>query len=121
VLSGRPKEGEAEMRRALELDPLSPIINANVGMSYYVARQYDAAIAHWQKVLEMHRNYRLLHVYMTTAYVGKGMYPEAVRMLGSRRCCDAWVCQRPLNRLPTGSPKSCHCRVHANCATGHLS
>jgi TolB-like protein/DNA-binding winged helix-turn-helix (wHTH) protein/Tfp pilus assembly protein PilF len=81
MLSGRLKEGEAEMRRALELDPLSPIINANIGMSFYVARQYDAAIAHWRKALEMHRNYRLLHVYMTTAYVGKEMYPEAVAEL----------------------------------------
>jgi TolB-like protein/DNA-binding winged helix-turn-helix (wHTH) protein/lipoprotein NlpI len=78
MLSGRLKEAEAEMRRALELDPLSPIINANIGMCFYVARQYDAAIAHWRKVLEMHRNYRLVHRYMTTAYVGKGMYAEAV-------------------------------------------
>jgi serine/threonine-protein kinase len=69
------------MRRALELDPLSPIINANVGMSFYVARQYDAAIAHWRKVLEMHRNYRLVHVYLTEAYVGKEMYREAVAEL----------------------------------------
>jgi TolB-like protein/DNA-binding winged helix-turn-helix (wHTH) protein/Tfp pilus assembly protein PilF len=77
MLSGRLREGEAEMRRALELDPLSPIINANIGMCFYVARQYDAAIAHWQKALEMHRNYPLLHRYVTTAYVGKEMYGEA--------------------------------------------
>ncbi len=81
MLSGRLKEGEAEMRRALELDPLSPIINANIGMCFYVARQYDAAIAHWRKALEMHRNYRLLHDYITAAYVGKGMYDEAAAEL----------------------------------------
>ncbi len=78
MLTGRLKEAEAEMRRALELDPLSPIINANIGMCFYVARQYDAAMAHWRKALEMHRNYRLLHEYMTAAYVGKEMYREAV-------------------------------------------
>lgn len=81
MLSGRLKEGEAEMRRALELDPLSPIINANIGMCFYVARQYDEAIAHWRKALDMHRNYRLLHTYITTAYVGKKMYREAVAEL----------------------------------------
>ena len=85
MLSGRLKEAEAEMRRALELDPLSPIINANIGMCFYVARQYDAAIAHWQKALEMHRNYRLLHDYMTTAYIGKDMFPEAVAELQKSR------------------------------------
>jgi TolB-like protein/DNA-binding winged helix-turn-helix (wHTH) protein/Tfp pilus assembly protein PilF len=78
LLTGRLKEAEAEMRRALELDPLSPIINANIGFCFYVARQYDAAMTHWRKALEMHRNYRLLHGYMTMAYVGKGMYAEAL-------------------------------------------
>jgi TolB-like protein/DNA-binding winged helix-turn-helix (wHTH) protein/Tfp pilus assembly protein PilF len=77
LLTGRLKEGEAEVRRALELDPLSPIINANIGMSYYMGRQYDAALAHWRKTLEMHRNYRLLYVYIASAYVGKQMYGEA--------------------------------------------
>jgi TolB-like protein/DNA-binding winged helix-turn-helix (wHTH) protein/Tfp pilus assembly protein PilF len=81
LLIGRVKEAEAEMRRALELDPLSPIINANIGMCFYVARQYDAAIAHWQTALGMHRNYAVLHEYMTMAYLGKGMYPEAVAEL----------------------------------------
>jgi TolB-like protein/DNA-binding winged helix-turn-helix (wHTH) protein/Tfp pilus assembly protein PilF len=78
MLAGRLTEGEAEIRRALELDPLSPIINANIGMAFYFGRQYDAAIAHWRKALDMHRNYRVLHVYMATAYLGKHMYPEAL-------------------------------------------
>jgi TolB-like protein/DNA-binding winged helix-turn-helix (wHTH) protein/Tfp pilus assembly protein PilF len=78
LLSGRVTEGEAEMRRALELDPLSPIINANIGMCFYVARRHDAAIAHWEKALEMHRNHPVLHDYMTTAYAAKGLYREAL-------------------------------------------
>jgi tetratricopeptide (TPR) repeat protein len=85
MLSGRLKEAESEMRRALELDPLSPVINANIGMCFYVARQYDAAIAHWQKALEMHRNYQLLHDYLTTAYVGKESYREAIAELEKSR------------------------------------
>jgi TolB-like protein/DNA-binding winged helix-turn-helix (wHTH) protein/Tfp pilus assembly protein PilF len=85
MLTGRIREGEAEMRRALELDPLSPIINANIGMCFYVARQYDAAIAHWQKVGEMHRNYGLLNVYLAAAYAGKQMYAEAVAELEKGR------------------------------------
>jgi tetratricopeptide (TPR) repeat protein len=85
LLSGRLQEGEAEIRRALELDPLSPIINANVGMAFYFGRQYDAALAHWQKALEMHRNYRPLHIYMATAYLGKRMYAEAIAELDKGR------------------------------------
>jgi len=78
MLTGRLEEGQAEMRRALELDPLSPVINANVGMPFYVGRQFDAAIAHWRKALEMHRNYGLLHDYLASAYTAKGMYREAL-------------------------------------------
>ena len=81
LLTGQLKEGESEIRRALELDPLSPIINANVGMAFYFGRDYDAAIAHWRKALEMHRNYRLLFTYVASAYLGKRMYPEAVAEL----------------------------------------
>src|SRR6185503_16454217 len=43
MLSGRLKEAETEMRRALELDPLSPVINANIGICFYMGRHYDAA------------------------------------------------------------------------------
>ena len=77
LLTGRLAEGEQEIRRALELDPLSPIINANAGMAAYFGRRYDTAIAHWQKALEMHRDYRLLYAYLATGYLGKGMYQEA--------------------------------------------
>ena len=77
LLRGRLDEGEQEIRHALELDPLSPIINANVGMAFYFRRQYDAAIAHWQKALKVHRHYRVFNTYVTMAYLGKGMYAEA--------------------------------------------
>jgi Tfp pilus assembly protein PilF len=87
ILSGRLKEGEAQMRRALELDPLSPIINANIGICFYFARQHDAALAHWDKALEMHRNHPVLHDYRTTAYVAKAMYPQALAEL--QRAGDA--------------------------------
>jgi TolB-like protein/DNA-binding winged helix-turn-helix (wHTH) protein/Tfp pilus assembly protein PilF len=78
MLTGRLKEAEAEIRRALELDPLSPIINANIGMCFYFGRQYDAALAHWRGAGEMHRNYPLLHMYMASGFIGKQMYPEAL-------------------------------------------
>jgi tetratricopeptide (TPR) repeat protein len=81
LLIGRLEDGEKEIRRALELDPLSPIFNANVGMAYYFGRRYDEAIAHWQQALEMHRNYPLLYAYLATAYMGKRMYPEALAAL----------------------------------------
>jgi TolB-like protein/DNA-binding winged helix-turn-helix (wHTH) protein/Tfp pilus assembly protein PilF len=81
LLTGRLEDGEREIRRALELDPLSPIFNANAGMPHYFGRRYDQAIAHWQKALEMHRNYTLLYGYLSTAYIGKGMHADALAMV----------------------------------------
>jgi serine/threonine protein kinase/Tfp pilus assembly protein PilF len=50
---GRFDEASAEWRRAQELDPLSLIIRAATGWSFYLARRYDEAIFEAEKTLEM--------------------------------------------------------------------
>ncbi|HEV7376233.1 MAG TPA: hypothetical protein VGN95_16060 [Pyrinomonadaceae bacterium] len=44
-----PKEAIAEIRRALEIDPLSLILNRQYGASLLFARRYDAAIAQMKR------------------------------------------------------------------------
>src|SRR6185369_14523957 len=39
----------AELRRAEELDPLSPIIGTNVADMFFMARRYDEAIAQYKR------------------------------------------------------------------------
>ncbi len=68
VTVGRLEEAFAEMRRALELDPLSLIINAEMGWMFYVAHQYDRAIEQYRKSLELDRNFVLAHLYLGLAY-----------------------------------------------------
>ena len=41
------------MKRALELDPLSMIINTNLGQAYIYASRFDEAIAQLRKTVEM--------------------------------------------------------------------
>ena len=50
---GRHDEAIAEQQRALELDPLSVIVNANLARALYRARRYDEAIAQARKTLEL--------------------------------------------------------------------
>jgi TolB-like protein/lipoprotein NlpI len=50
---GRMGEGLAAMQRALELDPLSLIINADMAQMLYFAGRYDAAIQQSRKTLQM--------------------------------------------------------------------
>jgi len=50
---GRFDEAIAEGKRAVELDPLSPIINADLGVTLINARRYDDAIAQLRKTLKI--------------------------------------------------------------------
>jgi TolB-like protein/class 3 adenylate cyclase/Tfp pilus assembly protein PilF len=50
---GRFDEAIVEGKRAVELDPLSPIINSDLGRTLAIARRYDEAIAQLRKTLEI--------------------------------------------------------------------
>ncbi|MEW6737955.1 MAG: winged helix-turn-helix domain-containing protein, partial [Acidobacteriota bacterium] len=75
---GRIDEAIIEMRHAQELDPLSLIINTNVGWINYYARSYDKAIEQCRKAMEMDANFARAHLRLGMAYGQKRMYPEAI-------------------------------------------
>ncbi len=79
---GRHEESIREMKRALELDPLSLIMNTNLGRAYYFARQYDEVMAQARKTLEIDPSFPLPHFYLAVAYEQKGMYSEAAEEWG---------------------------------------
>src|SRR5215470_14448913 len=54
--TGRFDESVAEMKRAQEMDPLTPASNM-IGMPFYYARQYDEAIHQFRKALEMNLDF----------------------------------------------------------------
>jgi eukaryotic-like serine/threonine-protein kinase len=78
---GRHDEAIAEMKQALETDPLSLIINANLGQIYYHARRYDQAIEQGRKTLEIAPDFVVAHANLIDVYEQKGMYPEAIAAL----------------------------------------
>ena len=49
------------MKRALELDPLSLIINTNLGQAYLYAGRLDDAIAQLHKTIEMDAGFYPAH------------------------------------------------------------
>jgi tetratricopeptide (TPR) repeat protein len=77
--AGRRDEALAESNRALELDPVSPIINLHLGWHYLYTKQYDRALEQLAKTLELDPNYALAHWYRGLAYEQKKMYGEALR------------------------------------------
>ena len=75
---GHSNEAIAERKRALELEPLSLVINFELGLSYYHARDYDRAIEQFQKTLELDQNFPAARNLLPAAYEQKGMYKEAI-------------------------------------------
>jgi len=67
----------AEGIRAVELDPLSAVINADLSEVYLWARQYDKAIEQARKALELDPTFYYTHFTLGSAYELKGMYAEA--------------------------------------------
>jgi TolB-like protein/Tfp pilus assembly protein PilF len=75
---GRFEEGLLEINRALELEPLSLNINANLGGHYLGARQYEQAAKQLTATLEMEPNFAYAHwllglVYMLKPTLGNAM------------------------------------------------
>jgi TolB-like protein/DNA-binding winged helix-turn-helix (wHTH) protein/Tfp pilus assembly protein PilF len=80
-LMGRQAEAIVENRKALELDPLSLIINMEAGLPFYSERRFDEAIPYFRKTLEMDPNFGLAHCVLGWAYEGKSQYADAVNEL----------------------------------------
>jgi serine/threonine protein kinase/tetratricopeptide (TPR) repeat protein len=74
----RFEEAIAEVKRALELDPLSLPINNIVAVILLDARRYDEAIDQRLKMLEIDPNYTAAYDGLGFAYGQKGMHEEAV-------------------------------------------
>jgi tetratricopeptide (TPR) repeat protein len=78
MLTGRVDEARAEFERALELDPLSIIINSDFIWGLYYGRDYDGAIRQAQKTLELDPEFIPARLALILAYEEKGMYREAL-------------------------------------------
>ena len=76
---GRPQDAVTHMRRALQLDPLSFLVNRRLGVALYYDRQYDAALAQLQRSAEMEPGSGSVEHYVSLIYEQKGDRDEAVR------------------------------------------
>jgi tetratricopeptide (TPR) repeat protein len=77
MMSGDFDTAIAELRRAVELDPLSLIINCDLGVVFFNARRYDEAIAQYRKVIAMDPHFYYAHWNLGEALELKGELNEA--------------------------------------------
>jgi tetratricopeptide (TPR) repeat protein len=78
LFQGWKEEAIKEITLAVELDPLSPAILKDKGMIHYYCQQYDDAIEHAKKTLELEPNFNSAYRLLSLAYLGKGMIREAI-------------------------------------------
>jgi eukaryotic-like serine/threonine-protein kinase len=67
-----------EFRLALSLDPLSPIVNTNYGLTLMVAHQYPEAIAQFNHLLQRDPSFLPGHYYFSQVYATTGRYADAI-------------------------------------------
>jgi len=89
---GRFDEAIAEVLHSQALDPLSPALNANVGWTFYLARQHDRALSELQKILARFPGNPMALLYLGFAFAAVG------------RLADAIPCFRDAAAVPGGMP-----------------
>jgi len=75
---GRKQQALAEAQQAYELDPLSPVVGANLAKKLQENGQYDKAIERAKKTLELEPNSAVTHAVLGIVYEDKKMYADAI-------------------------------------------
>jgi len=75
---GRHEEAVRELKRAVDIDSLSLIINTKLGVTYYYAREYGPAIEQLRKTIEMDPRFPLAHLFLGLCYEQLGKFQEAI-------------------------------------------
>jgi TolB-like protein/Flp pilus assembly protein TadD len=74
---GKLDEAIVERKKAVELDPISPLLNSALAEAYYHARRFDVTIDESHKALELDPGYAIALVNIGRAYEQMGMHQLA--------------------------------------------
>jgi TolB-like protein/Tfp pilus assembly protein PilF len=75
--TGRLEEAVQEMKKALELDPASLVMNTFMGATLYYAGRYDEAIDQCRRTIQMDPNFAVAHWHLGLAYEQKQILDAA--------------------------------------------
>ena len=109
VYMGHTSEGLSHLRRAEQIDPLSPNVGGDIAFALLNGRRYDEAIAEAKKVLEMHPDF--LRAHRAAQYVRisgiepGGLEEEELRRLSDYDAPDDTEAARALFVTASGQPE----------------
>jgi len=72
-------QGIAELRKAQQLDPLSPIVGCDLAACYIHAGRTPEAIIVLQQILSRQPDFAVAHNYLASAYAGYGDYSDSAK------------------------------------------
>ncbi len=75
---GESQAGISEIKKALALDPLSPVYNMALGRTYLYARKYDSAKAQLEKAITMNPKFISSYLFLGQVYLNTGFYKKAI-------------------------------------------
>jgi TolB-like protein/Flp pilus assembly protein TadD len=78
LLAMKRPDAEEQIRRAEELDPLSPVISLNVAHMYLRKGELDRAIEQGKRIIELYPSYPGGYEILANVYVKQRRYREAV-------------------------------------------
>lgn len=77
----RFEEARSALLRAKELDPLSPVVAASIGVTFFAENNYRSASEAFRKVLERDPQFGMAHYFMGRVLDGKHKYALALESL----------------------------------------
>ena len=75
---GRSDESIAVVKKAQEIDPVSPVISTTLPHAYYFARKFDQAMEYLRKSLDLDPHHFMLHLRLGQVYIAKQMHQQAI-------------------------------------------
>jgi len=78
VPQGRFDAAQAELERALALDPLSLAVNTSVGLRHFYERQLASAARALRGTLELNQDFGTAHYFIGHVHIAMGRYDEAI-------------------------------------------
>jgi tetratricopeptide (TPR) repeat protein len=88
VTMDRGAEADAEIERAQDLDPLSPIITIGAARHFYLMRRLDRTVDECRKALEIDSAFFQAHAHLGLAYEQQGKFSEAISEFQKARALE---------------------------------
>lgn len=85
VARGRLTEAHKEIRRAVDLDPLSIPLNSYMAGVFYYSRNYERSLEHCRKALELDANDIELHVVLGLNYEQQSRFADSIKSFETAR------------------------------------